>query len=214
MRLLRAPGLIVLGALVSGCGDETPPPQAVITNVAPSEICPYRGMDPTYVTITGEHLDQPLTVLWVSATGAGFADQAVYDDAGAELVVAFHRGEGGPAALEPPIVYTLRLEDEHGRVTERADALTHYSTLSVATVDPADGAGTVSITLDGAGFHGDLAVTLDATPPIAATAVTVVSSSRVTAELDLADTAAGTYAVTVTNPGGCSAAIAAAFTVP
>ncbi len=99
-----------------------------------------------------------------------------------------------------------------------AFTITGSTAPTVTSITPATGAntGTVSITsLAGTNFQSGAAVKLTRTgySDIAATAVSVVSSTRITCTLDLTGKAAGAWDVVVTNSDGQTGTKTGAFTI-
>src|SRR5262249_52541559 len=62
-------------------------------------------------------------------------------------------------------------------------------------------------------FRAGATVTLDATPPVTASNVVVVSATTLTGTFNLTGVAPGVYDVTVKNPEGCSFTLRQTFTV-
>lgn len=131
------------------------------------------------------------------------------------IVVLTNAAEGGPAALEPPIVYDVVVRNPDGKEARLPAALTKYAELSISNVMPPLGARgtTVDVTINGLGFYNDLEVRLGVGAPARVQWVPATSRSTAAASFDLAGVAAGSYAVVVTNRGGCSAGLDGAFLV-
>ena len=223
MRLVRR-SLSVLVSFAAACGedDDLPLPPPVISEIAPSAICSGRSlpMADTEIAlqiISGENFVDGATVYFPGhPPESDDLDSNVHSWVLTESIIAVRilEGLGAPADGEPPNVYDLVVENPDGQEARMTDALTDYSTLTLASVSPprAASGNTVTLTLAGRSFFGPMTVELGATA-LAFNRVAPTSDTSATVPLDLRDVPPGTYPVIVRNAGGCQWALESAFTV-
>ncbi len=208
----------------AACSSSTDGPTPTITSVMPVPLCDAQH-DIT-VTITGSGFSpivkdgltghpsvvMPRVVLLAAGTPTEVPPAGVTlgDPSGTMLVVTL------PTALLAPGSYDVQVIDPTGNSDTLAGGLTVDPPPRITAVNPSSGAigSTVAVTLSGTGFLPGMTVTLDATPSVSATNVTVAPdgmSAQVT--FALASVAAGVYGITVDNLDGCTDTLASSFTV-
>lgn len=228
MRSLIA-SLVVLAA---ACASDRDGPTPDVTAVSPSLVCNAQG--PTSVTLTGTGFSPaavdvlsgpPLVVMprviW-SGGGTTFEVPPANvslpngDRSGTMLATVIPMGSLPPrTSTDPVVMYSAEVINANGNSGTRPNALTVVPPPTLSAIEPTSGAqGTlVMVTLTGLAFRDGMTVTLDASPPVMATGVTVTSGTSAAATFDLTSVAVGTYDVTVRNPEGCSFTLPQAFTV-
>lgn len=200
----------------AACTDPAPQdlPAPTIQSVTPAATC---GRDVAPVSIIGAGFADDAEVVFERNGTVGYAPSpgAVATFGESQIVVLTNAAEGAPAALEPPIVYDVVVRNPDGQEARLPAALTKYSDLGLTNVTPPIGARgtTVAVTINGAGFYDDLEVRLGVGAPSRVQWVPATSSTTAAATFDLAGVNAGSYAVVVTNRGGCSAGVDGAFLV-
>ncbi len=204
----------VLVVVVAACTDPQDLPAPTITSITPAATC-GRAVAP--VQIIGAGFADGAEVVFERPGGGGYTPSpgAVSTFGDALIVVLTNAAEGGPAALETPIVYDVVVRNPDGKEARLPAALTKYSDLDLTNVTPPLGARgtTVDVTISGAGFYDDLEVRLGVGPTARVQWVPATSRTTAAATFDLAAVNAGSYAVVVANRGGCSAGRDGAFLV-
>ncbi|MEZ4398953.1 MAG: hypothetical protein R3B06_02985 [Kofleriaceae bacterium] len=204
----------LLVVIVGACADPQDLPPPAITTVTPAATC---GRDVAPVQIIGAGFAADAEVVFERPGGGGYTPSpgAVSTFGDALIVVLTNAAEGGPAALEPPIVYDVVVRNPDGQEARLPAALTKYAELGITNVVPPVGARgtTVDVTINGLGFYNDLEVRLGVGAPARVQWVPATSSSAAAATFDLAGVNSGSYAVVVTNRGGCSGGLDGAFLV-
>ena len=100
--------------------------------------------------------------------------------------------------------------------SRRWSALGAAQTLSISSLQPTSGGNTGSVTLSiqGGGFHNGLAVNLVGGTTITGSSPLVGTEGQtISVPFDLAGATVGSYALVVVNPDGTTTTLASAFTV-
>ncbi len=216
---------IALCALVASCTSWSGP-HPLLSSVTPSSGCDAQASVALILTGTGfsvevlSALDDPTAVvpsvrlIDPSANATTFASAP--DSFGDTLMIAV-QGLG-------PATYDVEVVDPNADGSANATDPATTSTLAAAlTIDSpptavsvmppaATASSATTLTIAGSAFLPTMTATLAATPPVAATAVTVAADGKsATATFDLTGTALGSYAITVDNRDGCTSTLASAF---
>lgn len=202
----------LLLVVIAACADPEDLPAPTIQSITPAATC---GRDIAPVSIIGAGFADDAEVVFERPGGGGYTPGSVATFGESLIVVLTNAAEGAPAALEPPIVYDVVVRNPDGKEARLPAALTKYADLSLTNVTPSIGARgtTVAVTLNGAGLYDDVEVRLGVGAPPRVQWVPASSSTTAAATFDLAGVNAGSYAVVVTNRGGCSAGVDGAFLV-
>jgi len=222
MSLRRFACLAVLA--VVACSSSTDGPTPNIASVMPVPLCDAQR-DIT-VTITGSGFSpivkdgltsnpsvvMPRVVLLAGTTPTEIpaAGVSLGDASGTLLVVKL------PTALLAPGSYDVQVINPDGHSDTLAGGLIVDPPPHITGVNPSSGAvgNTITVTLIGTGFRSGMTVTLDATPTVAATNLTVAPDGlSAQATFALAGVTPGVYGITVDNLDGCTDTLAASFTV-
>ena len=168
-------------------------PVLTVSSVAPSSGSTAGG---TAVTITGTSFAAGATVTF----GASAATNVVVVNA---TTITATTPAGGAGAV------TVTVTDPGGQSGSLASAFTYIAPPTVSSVAPNSGlaAGGTAVTITGTNFAAGATVNFGST---AATNVTVVNSTTITATTPAGG--AGAVTVTVTDPGGQSGSLASGFT--
>ena len=215
---------LALLCLFAACTASTDGPTPAITSVAPMQLCDAQHA--VMLTITGSGFSpivagaltsspsvvMPKVTLIASgsSTEVPDADVTVPDASGTTLVITI------PQGLVPPGVYDVEITNPDGHSTTLSAGLTIDPPPHITSIMPSSGAAgsKVTVTLMGTGFRIGMTVTLDATPPVTGTGVTVSNDgTTASATFDLTGVKPGTYDITVDNGDGCTDTLAGAFTV-
>ena len=190
---------------------------------------PYRRRTITTYRITGSWSESGVT--WNNRPGYGEAygsenvvhrDWDWYEFDVTDLVAAWHDGTytNRGIMLRGPEVSGADSSWRGFGTREsqyRPQLVVEYDTLGVDSITPTSGAnnGVVHATMRGTCFQSGATVRLTRSgqSDIVATSVSVVGSTRITCNLNLAGAATGTWNVVVTNPGGQSTTLPNGFTV-
>ncbi len=173
------------------------------TYIAPP-IVGANGLNPAFgstaggltITITGQNLSGTTAVTFDGLAATGIANLS-----NTEITAVDPAHGAGPV----PVVITAS-----GGTATAAQEFTYVATPTISGLSPGSGpvAGGTIVTITGAGFAGPTTVNFGAN---AATGVTVVNSTTITAVAPASTTGISTVNVTVTDAGGTSGALPFAY---
>ena len=211
---------IVAAFAVTACtGKDGPKP--VLSSVQPSPVCVAQhdvnltlsgsGFSPA---VTHGLTGSPQVVLPAVTIGSTAIDPNNVrdpDTSGTELLVTV------PAASVDPGTYDVTVTNPNNHSSTLSGGLQVDPAPTITAVMPTAGnvGQMVMVTLTGTGFQPTMVVTLDATPPVTGTNLTVsAGGTSATVTFDLTGVKAGTYGISVSiDNAECVATLPNAFTV-
>lgn len=214
--------LIALLAICA-CSSSTDGPTPKVDSVAPSPICDAQKA--ITLTVTGSGFSPEVIDALTSApkvlmprvvfSGGGGSFEvpadgvSVPDGNGTQLSVVV------PQALVPPGTYTIEVINPNGNSGSSSDFVIDAPPDLVSIAPNESGPDKiVTLTLTGTGFLPGMTVTLEATPPVTCSAVTIsADGTSATCMLDLTGVKPGAYDVVVDNGDGCTDTLPMGFTV-
>lgn len=215
----------------SGDGRDGPTPE--LQAIEPAALCTAQkaaelvvrgtGLTPAVVKTLagGEAIEMPTIRLAIGGVTVFTAAQTdvmlpLGESKGKRLTTRLPIGVVGPTnAGEAVVAYDVIVKNPNGNEGRLPGAFVVVPPPDVTGLGPktAPAGAAVSVTLVGKSLRDGLSVTLMASPPSTATAVTVSSDTSATITLDLTNVAAGDYDILVKNAEGCSVTLVKAFNV-
>lgn len=238
---MKLPRLLLLSTLALSCAKTlegpTPTISAVVNpnapDATPAVLCNAQAPDTGWrLEIRGDNFsplpadvltDKPqLLMPAISLRGPGSfdlpADRVSF--ASKQLLVAqFPTANTQPPATLEPGTYSLTLQNPNGEAATASDSLLVVPPPTFVSVTAPNGFGVGvpnQLLITGSGFRTGAPPKIELSganlPTVALTDVTVLSATQVSGNVP-ADTPAGTYDLTLTNPEGCSFTQPAAVTI-